>query len=59
MTVAVTEVHLSDMASGEPIAAELWHAITEEQLAVWEGEWVPELFRAMQRLRRAGVEQTR
>lgn len=56
MTVEVTEVHLLDVASGEPVAAELWHVITEEQLADWEGEWVPELFRAMQRLRRAGVE---
>ena len=58
MTVEVTEVHLLDVASGEPVAAELWDAITEEQLADWEGEWVPELFRAMQRLRRAGVERT-
>ena len=58
MTVEVTEVYLLDVASGEPVAAELWHAITEEQLADWEGEWVPELFRAMQRLRRAGVERT-
>lgn len=56
MTVEITEVHLLDVASGEPVAAELWDAITEEQLADWEGEWVPELFRAMQRLRRAGVE---
>jgi hypothetical protein len=56
MTSEVAEVHLLDVARGEPVAAELWHAITEEQLADWEGEWVPELFRAMQRLRRAGVE---
>lgn len=56
MTAEVTEVHLLDVASGEPVTAELWHAITEEQVADWEGEWVPELFRAMQRLRRAGVE---
>ena len=56
MTVEVTEIYLLDVASGEPVAAELWHVITEEQLADWEGEWVPELFRAMQRLRRAGVE---
>ena len=56
MTVEVTEVHLLDVSSGEPVVAELWDAITEEQLADWEGEWVPELFRAMQRLRRAGVE---
>ena len=55
MTVEVTKVDLFNVERGEPEAAELWHAITEEQLADWEGEWVPELFRAMQRLRRAGV----
>ena len=37
MTVEVTEVHLLDVASGEPVAAELWDAITEEQLADWKG----------------------
>ena len=57
MTVAPTEVYLYHVARGEPEAAELWHAITERQLADWEGEWMPELFKAMQRLRRAGVEQ--
>ena len=56
MTAAVTEVHLFNVARGEPETAELWHAITEQQLADWEGEWVPELFKAMQRLRRGGVE---
>ena len=56
MTVTVTEVHLFNVARSERDAAELWHAITEQQMADWEGEWMPELFRAMQRLRRAGVE---
>ncbi len=56
MTAEVTEIHLLDVSSGEPVAAELWDAITEEQLTDWEGEWLPELFRAMQRLKRAGVE---
>jgi len=55
MTAEVTEIHLFNVERQEPEAAELWHAITEQQLADWEGEWVPELFRAMQRLRRAGV----
>lgn len=58
MTVEVTESYLLNVASGEPEAAELWHAVTEQQLADWEGEWLPELFGAMQRLRRAGVERT-
>ena len=56
MTVAHTEVYLYHVARGEPEAAELWHAITERQLADWEGEWMPELFKAMHRLRRAGVD---
>ena len=56
MTAMFTEVHLCNVARSEPEAAELWHAITERQLADWEGEWLPELFKAMQRLRRTGVE---
>ena len=44
MTVTSTEVHLLNVARGEPETAELWHAITERQLADWEGKWVPELF---------------
>ena len=56
MTVTVTEIHLFNVARGEPEAAELWHAITEQQLADREGEWVPELFKAMQHLRRAGID---
>ena len=55
MTVTVSRVHLFNMARGEPEAAQLLDAITEQQLADWEGEWVPELFKAMQRLSRAGV----
>ena len=56
MTVAVSEVHLFSVARGEPEAAELWDAITERQLADWEAEWMPALFDAMRRLKRAGVE---
>lgn len=56
MTVEVTEVHLFNVERGEAQTAELWHAITEQCLADWEGEWLPELFRGMQRLRRAGVD---
>ena len=41
MTVTVSRVHLLNVERGEPEAAELWDAITEQQLADWEGEWVP------------------
>ena len=56
MTAAVSEVHLFNVARGEPEAAELRDAITERQLADWEGEWMPALFDAMRRLKRAGIE---
>ena len=56
MTVSVTGVHLFNVARCEPEVAELWHGITERELADWEGEWMPELFKGMQRLRRTGVE---
>jgi hypothetical protein len=56
MTVGISPVFLFSPQSGQSEAAELWDAITEKQLADWEGEWVPELFKAVQRLKRAGVE---
>lgn len=49
MTVTVSGVHLFNVARGEAEEAELWDAITEEQLADWEGEWLPEQFKAIQR----------
>ena len=55
MTVTVSGVHLFNVARGEAEVAELWDAITEEQLADWEGEWLPEQFKAIQRLRRGRV----
>lgn len=56
MTAMVSEVHLFNVARGEPEAAELWDAIAERQLTDWEGEWMPALFDAMRRLKRTGVE---
>lgn len=56
MTTTIIRVHLFNVERGEPEEAELRDAITERQLADWEGEWLPELFKAMQRLRRARVE---
>ena len=56
MTATVSRVRLFDVARGQPAPAQLMDSITERQLADWEGEWMPELFRAMQRLSRAGVE---
>jgi hypothetical protein len=56
MTVNVSPIFLFSPQSGQSEPAELWDAITEKQLTDWEGEWVPELFQALQRLKRAGVE---
>ena len=54
MTVTISPAFLFSPESGQAEAAELWDAITEKQLADWEGEWLPELFKALQRLSRAG-----
>ena len=56
MTVEISRVHLFNVGRGGSEEAELWDALTEQQLADWEGEWVPELFKAVQRLRRMGVD---
>ena len=55
MSVTVSPVVLWNLERGYAESAELWDAITEQQLADWEAEWMPELFRALQRLHRAGV----
>ncbi len=54
--MTVTPIYLLDVVQDAPAPAELLDAITEQQLADWETEWVPELFKAMQRLRRSGIE---
>ena len=51
----VTEVYLYDVKRGVPASAELHDAITEQQLADWEDQWMPELYKAMQNLQNAGV----
>jgi hypothetical protein len=56
MTVTGTPVYLFNVERGEQEDAELWDGITEQNLADWEGEWVPEQFKAVQRLHRSGVE---
>ena len=55
MSTEVSPAYLLNVERGEVEPAELWHAIGEGQLTDWEAEWVPELFKAMQRLRRTGV----
>ena len=55
MSVTVSPVVLLNLERGDAESAELWDAITEQQLADWEAEWIPDLFKAVQRLHRAGV----
>jgi hypothetical protein len=55
MTVTASPVFLLEVAEGQAVRADLLDGITERQLADWEGEWLPELFNAVQRLHRAGV----
>jgi hypothetical protein len=55
MTAAVSLVFLLNVRTGQPEAAELWDAITDQQIADWEAEWGPALLDALQRLHRAGV----
>lgn len=52
----VSPVCLLDVAGGGMVDAELWDAITEKNLADWEAEWTPELFKLLQSLHRQGVE---
>lgn len=56
MTAAISPIALLNATNGELEAAELWDAITEKQLGDWEAEWIPELFKSIQKLHRAGVE---
>lgn len=51
-----TPITLLDLASGAPVGAELWDAITDENLGDWEAEWVPALFDLLKALNRQGVE---
>ena len=36
MTVSISKVHLLNVERGEPEPAELWDAITEQQITDWE-----------------------
>ncbi|BBL77503.1 hypothetical protein [Methylomagnum ishizawai] len=56
MTATVSPIYLFNVEKREPEEAELWDAITEQQISDWEGEWGPELSKSIQRLKRAGVD---
>jgi hypothetical protein len=56
MTVDISPVFLLDAETSSIQEAELWDIIAEKQLEDWEGEWLPELFKFLQKMRRAGIE---
>lgn len=56
MTITVSPAFLFNTARNELAEAQLWDGISEQQLIDWEGEWIPELFSALRRLKHAGVE---
>jgi hypothetical protein len=56
MTVTVSPVFLFNVELAKMESGLLLDAITDQQVADWEAEWMPELFKALQRLKRAGVE---
>lgn len=55
MTHDISPIYLRNSA-GAAVEAELWDAITEKNLADWEAEWIPELFKLLQQLNRNGIE---
>lgn len=55
MSGPAKKVWLANMERKAPEAAELWDAITELQLEHWELQWRPELFKALERLKQAGI----
>lgn len=59
MTASVSPVFLFNVRTGRPEAADLLDAITDQQIADWEAEWVPELMDGLRRLHRAGVPRAR
>lgn len=56
MSITVSPIFLFNTQTCQLEPAELWDGITERQLRDWEGEWLPELFKAIQCLHRAGVD---
>ena len=55
MNVDKSSASLVEVATSQPVAAELWDAITEQQLDDWEVDWVPALRDVVERMKAAGV----
>lgn len=58
MNVDKSPAFLVEVATLRPVAAELWDAITEQQLVDWEDDWMPALRDVVERMKAAGIERS-
>jgi len=56
VSVEISRAYLLDGATAQMVDAQLWDAITEQQLSDWENEWMPALRAAVERMHTAGLE---
>lgn len=59
MSIDVSSAYLLEVATGQVVKAELWDAITDQQLIHWENKWKPAVDAAVLRLEAAGVDRSR
>ena len=59
MSVDISSTYLVEVVTSQAVEAELWNAITEQQLIDWEDKWKPEVDAAVQRLKAQGVDRSR
>lgn len=57
MSAQASRIYLLDVATGEPVEADLLDVIEEAHLADWRTKWQPALFGVLQDLARKGVPQ--
>lgn len=55
MTGEVSQVHLVEVDSGDPVPAELWDAITDNHIQDWKDEWMPVVLDRLNQMAKAGV----
>jgi hypothetical protein len=58
VSIDISHAFLLDGATDQPVVAELWDAITEQQLVHWEDHWVPALHNVVERMKAAGIERS-
>lgn len=55
MSRNVSSISLISVAENEPVDAELYDSITEDELLDWQASWLPSLAEGMQKLNQKGV----